>query len=57
MLRSTVYKYSEAPIAAAIGETSVVPTRFLETVTPKEYDRSVPIEYTLAKAAEESHPY
>lgn len=46
----TVYKYSEAPVAAALGE-SVVPTRFLETVTPKEYDRSVPIEYTLAKAA------
>ncbi|KYC43919.1 hypothetical protein WA1_01845 [Scytonema hofmannii PCC 7110] len=49
----TVYKYSEAPVGTR-SETfaeSFAPTRFLETVTPKEYERSIEIGYTLPQAA------
>ena len=45
-----MYKYSETPVPAALVE-AVAPTRFLPTVTLDEYKSSVPIDYTLPKAA------
>lgn len=45
----TVYKYSEAPVSAIAQ--AIAPTQFLETVTPQEYQRSVPIQYTLLQTA------